>query len=151
MGIAPGHPLPRSHPSPSLLARLHINVYTLYERAYNTFDALAKSSTSSGQVIPELKAYAMEGKKMYRLLAYKWLGVDIGEACLQMGDAIGWLQLARSMAVELGGKSALTIGKNKVKRKSRVAVELESIDSFLKAYTKVNDKVGHVLSIYGFQ
>lgn len=138
MGISPGHPLPRSHPSPSLLAKLHINVYNLYEGASNTFDALSKQSSS--EVISPLRDYVQEGRKMYRMLAYKWLGVDLGEAGLKMGEAIAWLQMAKALATEMGGKPGLTIGKKKVKRRNRVVVELESVESFLKAYSKVNDK-----------
>lgn len=45
--MTPGPPLPRSHPSPSLLAKLYINVYTLYDGARSSVKAVGNEGRTS--------------------------------------------------------------------------------------------------------
>ena len=44
--ITPGPPLPHSHPSPSLLAKLYLNVYQLYNSARSLAKSVGTSSAS---------------------------------------------------------------------------------------------------------
>ncbi|KAL4251427.1 pH-response regulator protein palC [Abortiporus biennis] len=106
--LNPGPPLPKSHPSPALAAKLHLECGSLYSSAR----ALAKtpgasrpihssqpsksktmfklgskdketkddSNGSSGEeVSPELRRYLADEVALHNALAHKWLGVDVGE------------------------------------------------------------------------
>lgn len=162
----PGPPLPRGHPSPSLLSKLYINVYTHYDSARS----LAKSVGSSGSVKGQLKqtfkrdkskddnedsaesistdfrTYLSDGRAFSSALANKWLGVDAGENGTKAGDAIAYLTVARNGLLDLQKKSktvfSLRKGKTeRAKRKDRLMEELEDIDAFLSAYKHMNDTV----------
>lgn len=146
----PGPPLSKSHPSPSLLAKLHLNVYNLYDTAR----ALCKASADD--VSPELRRYLSDGRTVAQSLAFKWLGVDAGEngGRDKAGDALAWLGVARTGLEDVRGKSAgmgmLKIGKGKKagkERKGKIADELDSVAAFLSAYKKVNDTVRVVPSV----
>ena len=177
--ITPGPPLPRSHPSPSLLSKLYMNVNTLYEsaralgktvgtqqpngaqRILSTIKrdkpampgSLVRSDSSgsaeqSDGISQELRTYLSDGRAFSSSLAYKWLGVDAGEngGNSKIGDALGWLTLAKSGLSSLQGrsKSILSIKKGKVeraKRKDRILEELDDIEGFIKAYKRINDTV----------
>ncbi|GAA5851289.1 hypothetical protein JCM8547_004195 [Rhodosporidiobolus lusitaniae] len=144
----PGPPLPPGHPSPSLLAKLHLQVYTLYDEARSLVKSLSSSSAYVGEISPLLRRYLSDGRSLSLALSYKWLGVDNGERN-ETGTAIGYLQLARKELEELEGKSK---GLGKLKgfakggkagkgRKGKVQEELESTEAFASAYRKVNDSV----------
>lgn len=160
--IAPGPPLPSSHPSPSLLAKLHIQVFALYDRA-------SSSSTSTGGCTGELdaslRAYLGSGRTLALALAHKWLGIDAGENGGQSraGDAVRWLMMAHdeleSLSSRRGSRASDTDGGAKAKalkaltrgakasttttgaRKDKLTYERESIKAFLDSYRKVNDSV----------
>ncbi|GAA6027233.1 hypothetical protein JCM8097_002509 [Rhodosporidiobolus ruineniae] len=143
----PGPPLPPGHPSPSLLAKLHLQVYTLYDESR----ALIKSlpSSPSGEISPLLRRYLSDGRLLALSLSYKWLGVDAGERS-ETGDALGYLGLARKTLDELREKEK---GLGKLKglakkntgaakgRKGKVQEEVESTEAFASAYKRVNDTV----------
>ncbi|GAA6021459.1 hypothetical protein JCM10207_004742 [Rhodosporidiobolus poonsookiae] len=144
----PGPPLPPSHPSPSLLAKLHLQVYTLYDEARSLVKSLSSSASYTGEISPLLRRYLSDGRTLSLALSYKWLGVDAGEHSTT-GDALGWLALAGKALDELREKDK---GLGKIKglakgakagkgRKGKVQEELESTEAFASAYKKVNDSV----------
>ncbi|GAA5910703.1 hypothetical protein JCM6882_002054 [Rhodosporidiobolus microsporus] len=144
----PGPPLPPAHPSPSLLAKLHLQVYTLYDESRSIIKSLS-SSHSSGEISPLLRRYLSDGRALSLALSYKWLGVDAGERSAT-GDALGYLAMARKALDELREKDK---GFGKIKglakrnekagrgRKGKVLEEVESTEAFASAYKKVNDSV----------
>ena len=141
--VAPGPPLPKSHPSPALIAKLHLECATLYASAR----ALAKtpgSSSDSGDVSVDLRRYLGDEAIFHGAVSRKWLGVDAGEST-KGGDAVAYLTWAKKELEELkdGGKS-LGVGKSeksRTLRKGKVAEEMESISMWLKHYQKANDTV----------
>lgn len=149
----PGPPLSSSHPSPSLVAKLHLHVYTLYDEARSLIKTASRlsDSTSGDEVIPDLRRYLSDGRGIALSLSYKWLGVDAGEngGREKGGDAIAWLKMAKSGLEEVRGKGKLggmTMGNLKSRvggkeRQGKVGQELESVAAFLSAYSKVNDTV----------
>lgn len=213
--ITPGPPLPKSHPSPSLLAKLHLNVAALYESArslaktvgkkpatrsdayYNdnrpgssggrndrrgTEGTVGSPSPRSGgrDMFSKLKGIATGGNGgngdapdgdmevggpllrylsasagLARALAYKWLGVDAGEAGGRYGEAIAFLRMAKEALEEGSGSSTgLTAGfrerGNKETRdemRARREEELQSVEHWLKSYGKLNDTVRIFINI----
>lgn len=146
----PGPPLSPSHPSPSLLAKLHLHVYGLYDEARTLVKNASRSSDATGEVSPELRRYLSDGRSLSLALSYKWLGVDCGEngGSEKAGDALGWLSMAYDELEEIQGKTAgiksLKLGKGKAAgktRRSKVSEELDSVAAFHSAYKKVNDTV----------
>lgn len=121
--LTPGHPLPRSHPSPSLLSKLFLNVASLYETASGL---LTSSSLSPADA---LKRYIAETSALSHAMAHKWLGVDKGERD-SAGEATAWLTLAKEELKPLAKRS-----------KGALANEVESVESFLSAYKRLNDTV----------
>ncbi|KAJ7695968.1 hypothetical protein B0H17DRAFT_1054391 [Mycena rosella] len=112
--VAPGPPLPKSHPSPALLAKLHLECAALYSSAR----ALA------GEITADLRRHLGDAAAFHGALARKWLGVDAGEGD-RGGDAVGFLVWARKELEELKGRKS----------------ELESVSVFLKHYKKANDSL----------
>lgn len=150
--IAPGPPLPKSHPSPALIAKLHLECANLYSSAR----ALAKTpgaskGGSSEEVAGELRRYLNDEAAFHSALARKWLGVDAGEngAAERGGDAVGLMLWAKKELEELkdGGKGIPRVGKGEKGKKDKVAEELEAVGVFLKHYKKVNDSVS-ILSCF---
>lgn len=148
--ISPGPPLSSTHPSPSLLAKLHLNVYQLCDEARSLCKAASRSDDSQGELTPELLRYLSDGRIIALALSYKWLGIDAGEngGRDKSGEAVGWLELAKKELKDVLGKTeglkSLKIGKGKATGqagKSTVERELLSIATFLDAYKKVNDSV----------
>lgn len=145
----PGPPLSSSHPSPSLLAKLHLNVFNLYDSARSLCKTASRLSDASGEMHPDLRRYLSDGRTIALSLSYKWLGVDAGEngGREKAGEAVAWLGMAKASLEEMGGKGAglkSRMGMGKVggkERKGKVAQEVDSIGAFLSAYRKVNDTV----------
>ncbi|GAA5959660.1 hypothetical protein JCM3765_007232 [Sporobolomyces pararoseus] len=140
----PGPPLPPSHPSPSLLSKLHLQVYSHYDEARSLFKSHSSSST---EISPLVRRYLSDGRQLALSLSYKWLGVDNGERS-ETGEALGWLGLASKALEELNDKdkglNKFKIGKGKSAakgRKGKIQEEIESVQAFTKAYKKVNDTV----------
>lgn len=149
--LSPGPPLPKSHPSPALIAKLYLECASLYASAR----ALAKTPGKTkapgkgreDEVAPELRRYLADEAQLCGALARKWFGVDAGEngGAERGGAAVAFLAWAKSELEELkdGGKG-VSIGKAKEKkerRKEKVAEELETVNVFLKHYKKMNDSV----------
>ncbi|KAK4056787.1 hypothetical protein OIO90_002036 [Microbotryomycetes sp. JL221] len=146
----PGPPLSSSHPSPSLLAKLHLHVYTLYDEARSLAKAASHHQGAQGEISPQLRRYLSDGRSLSQALAFKWLGVDCGEngGSEKSGDALGWLLMAKQeledIQTKTSGIKTFKIGKGKAAGKSRkpkVVEELDSVAAFTSAYKKVNDTV----------
>jgi hypothetical protein len=86
--------------------------------------------------------------RLNKSIAYKWLGMECGERKGDGGisEAIGWLKMSKEGLKDLGGGGVGIKfggggdGIEKV-RKDRLRLELESVETYLTAYTKVNDSV----------
>jgi hypothetical protein len=153
--LTPGPPLPKSHPSPALTAKLHLECASLY----STARSLVKPS---GDTV--LSPYLSENYSFHSALGKKWLGVEAGEkgGVERAGEAVGFMVWAKKELEEVkklkmntifGGGSGGSKGKGKEKdgaegKKGRVGMELESVEMFLKYYTKMNDSVGSSLSSF---
>jgi hypothetical protein len=140
--VTPGPPLPKSHPSPALIAKLHLECAALYSSALSLAAAKGKGSSKTKgegvEVRAELRKYLADERTFHGALARKWLGVDAGEGSSAGGEAVGLLAWARKELDEL--RSTGVVGKDKAK-KGKVVEEIESIDEFYKHYKKVNDSV----------
>jgi len=138
--LSPGPPLPKSHPSPALIAKLYLHVGS----GYSSARSLAKTY-SEADVSSDLRKYLANEATLALALAYKWLGVDAGESGTRGGAAIAFLKLAKTELEGLkeGGKM-VSLGKandNQKPKKSRITEELETVTVFLKQYQKLNDSV----------
>lgn len=150
--IAPGPPLPKSHPSPALIAKLHLECASLYSSA-RTLAKTPGATDSGGDVSVDLRRYLADESALHAALGRKWLGVDAGEngSSAKGGEAVGFLIWAKKEMEDYkdGGGKGLNINigkgdKEKEKRharKERIAQELEAVGVWLKHYTKVNDTV----------
>lgn len=167
--LTPGPPLPKSHPSPMLIAKLHLECAALYASARSLAktqsDYRPASSTKAKlkhafgkdrdgakdeggeEVSPELRRYLAEEHAFHAAMAHKWLGVDAGEngGTDKMGVAVGFLAWAKKDLEDLkGGPHVMGSDREKEmreRRKEKVATELESVSVFLKGYKKMNDTV----------
>ena len=144
--MSPGPPLPKSHPSPALIAKLYLHI----ESGYSSARSLAKTH-SEGDVSSELRKYLASEAVFALALAHKWLGVDAGESGSKSGQAVSFLKLAKGEleALKDGGRKVL-IGKgsdNQRSKGSRILNELDSMSTFLRNYQKTNDTVRQVLWI----
>jgi len=169
--ITPGPPLPKSHPSPLLIAKLHLECAALYASARSLAktpgDYRPASSTKSRlkqaftkdkgdsavrdeggeEVAPELRRYLAEEVAFHSALAHKWLGMDAGEngATSKAGEAVAFLAWAKKELEDLrGGPHVMGSDRDKdmrERRKERVAEELVSVSVFLKGYKNMNDTV----------
>ncbi|EJD02669.1 uncharacterized protein FOMMEDRAFT_107601 [Fomitiporia mediterranea MF3/22] len=146
--LSPGPPLPKSHPSPSLIAKLFLECSTLYASAR----ALAKTPGREGdEVAPGLRHYLADAASLCSALAHKWLGVDAGEngGASRGGVAVAFLGWAKTELEELrdGRRKLGGVSLDKDKReirgrmKDRVTDELDSVVVFWKHYKKMNDSL----------
>ncbi|CAH7685465.1 BRO1-like domain-containing protein [Phakopsora pachyrhizi] len=142
---SPGSGIPKSHPSPLLLAKLELNISKLYSNCKDCF----KLSTGFTELTGSIKEYVYDQSVLSLARAYKWLAVDVGEKLGKFGEAIGWCQLAKDVLKELIGstkKSTLvirnrSITSNRADRKSKIESELDQLDNFLKVYERLNRTV----------
>jgi hypothetical protein len=160
-------PLPRGHPSPGLLAKLHIEVATLYSAARNLLKTMKNSKGSAleglnidDDIEPGLMEYLRKEWGLAEVRSRKWLAVEAGEHASgeKVGQAIAMLKDAQARLEELrkhGDIGASTMKKmkglkigmgsagkeEKSERKGRIAQEMADIDSFLKTYTHMNNTV----------
>ena len=132
--VTPGPPLPKSHPPPGLVAKLHLECASLFSSARSLVKTASgsKSKTkfkpsfgknkgtdddanegSVEEVAPELKRYLADEAALHSALASKWLGVDCGESggLDRTGQAVGYLQWAKKELEELkdGTKSGINL------------------------------------------
>lgn len=140
--VSPGPPLPKSHPSPGLIAKLYIHTASEYSSARS----LAKTH-SDGDVSSDLRKYLTNEIAMSLALVHKWLGVEAGESGSgsRAGAAVGFLKWAKSDLDGLAGLGKkVSLGKtteNSKTKKSRIVFESESVASCLKHYQNLNDSV----------
>ena len=143
--VTPGPPLPKSHPPPGLIAKLHLECASLFSSARSLVKTAsgskkAKFKPSFGknkdtdddanegsveEATPELKRYLADEAALHSALASKWLGVDCGESggMDRAGQAVGYLQWAKKELEELkdGTKSGITLPglNNETEKKAR--------------------------------
>jgi hypothetical protein len=152
--VTPGPPLPKSHPAPALVAKLHLECEALYAGALALVGtgknlSRVKGSEGSAEVCADVKRYLTEERAFHAALAHKWLGVDAGEGTGTSrngaGEAVGFLAWARKELDELKGGLAALGNKEK---KAKVSDEYESVNVYYKYYKKVNDSVCCVLTLF---
>ena len=145
--IAPGPPLPRSHPSPALIAKLHLDCASLYGSALSV---VKTSGASKGcEVSADLRRYLTGEGALHSALARKWLGVHAGErgGKEKGGDAVGFMMWAKKDLETLkDGVKGINIPRGDTKEmknrlKERITDEMENIKVFLKYYKKTNETV----------
>jgi hypothetical protein len=133
--VTPGPPLPKSHPPPGFVAKLHLECASLFSSARSLVKTARgpKSKTrfrpsfgknkniddddaSEGgveEVAPDLKRYLADEAALHSALSSKWLGVDCGESggLDRAGQAVGYLQWAKKELEELkdGTKAGITL------------------------------------------
>ncbi|KAF4620946.1 hypothetical protein D9613_000321 [Agrocybe pediades] len=149
--IAPGPPLPKSHPAPSLLAKLHIECASLYTSARTLAKTHAASKdmfSGKKEVSQDLRHYLGNHAALHHALSHKWLGVDAGEkgGTERGGDAVAFLSSAKMKLDELNlamRTRSLVIGstdKRKVEKLDEVVhTEQTSVNAFYEHYKKMND------------
>ncbi|KAF8070784.1 BRO1-like domain-containing protein [Lyophyllum atratum] len=152
--IAPGPPLPRSHPSPALIAKLHLECTSLYSSALSLVKGTSarrpsSDTESSGEVSAELRRYLADQTALHSALSRKWLGVEAGEkgGTQKGGESVAYLAWAKKELEELkDGGRGINISRGgdremRDKLKERVVDELESVNVFHKYYKKMNDSL----------
>ncbi|KAI9457413.1 hypothetical protein F5148DRAFT_1222448 [Russula earlei] len=141
--VTPGPPLPASHPSPALLAKLHLEASTLCASAESLL-RIPASRKNDMDVAEPLLHYAHDGAALHGALARKWLGADAG-ANDATGVAVGFLGWAKHELDSLrdGGVRPLGVRKEDERRDRRehIAAEAEVAAQFLRYYTRMNDTV----------
>jgi hypothetical protein len=177
--FTPGPPLPKSHPSPALIAKLHLECASAYasaralaktpgasHRSRHRF-ALGRAESDGGgdgggsEVVAELRRYLADEQALHSALAHKWLGVEAGEAAggKRMGEAVAFLAWAKKELEDLkdGGGKGVGVGGGgreeevRKRRKERVGEELGSVGVFFKYYKNMNDSVWFfLLPLYRF-
>jgi len=147
----PGLPLHPSHPSPAIIAKLHLECAALYSSALSlvkmaSSGSMFKSKPSpessiGGEVSTDLRRYLVDGAAFHAALGKKWLGIDAGEkgGTAKAGEAVGFLAWAKKELEELKGKG-FGLGKDKDK-KERIVEELQNVVAYWKHYKKVNDSL----------
>lgn len=151
--IAPGPPLPKSHPPPALLAKLHIECASLYSSARLLAKTPASSKASSSgdtnkEVSADLRRYLGNQAALHTALSHKWLGVEAGEkgGTDKGGEAVAFLQWAKKGLEEIkDGVKLVSLGNSEKEKEERwresVNTELANVNLFLKHYKKMNDTV----------
>lgn len=120
--FSPGPPLPKSHPSTVLIAKLHLDCAALYSSARTlamapsksnlasglkaSFGSTSKSQSDSGGisgVSADLLKYLERESKFHTAIAHKWFGVDAGETAKtgKGGEAVGFLKWAQQELEDL--------------------------------------------------
>ncbi|KAG6861163.1 hypothetical protein C0995_003172 [Termitomyces sp. Mi166 len=153
--IAPGPPLPVSHPSPSLIAKMHLECASLYSSARSLVKIVgtrkrpSSAPDSTGEVSADLRRYLADQTALYSALAHKWLGVEAGEkgGSQKGGEAVGFMIWAKKELQELkDGRKSINLARGgdkdvKDQLKQKVADELQSVDVFHEYYKKANDSI----------
>ncbi|KAH0828007.1 hypothetical protein J3R83DRAFT_3654 [Lanmaoa asiatica] len=167
--LSPGPPLPKSHPSTVLIAKLHLDCAALYSSAQTLAMTPSKSSLTSG-----LKAsFGSTSKsqsdggggsgevstdllKFHNAVAHKWLGVDAGETAKpgKGGEAVGFLKwaqqeleglhtprLSKGLGVRRDGAKDQDQDGMRQDRKAKTEKELKSVKVFLEHYRRINDSL----------
>ena len=179
--IAPGPPLPKSHPSPALIAKLHLEAAHLCSSALSLAripgSSKARLASASGKlgnpfkkdkdsqdaqkgemdVSADLLRFLADSSAYHSALAHKWLGVDAGETpgSTRLGEAVAFLAWSKKELDELkdaGKGGGKEDGKEgKRDRKERVVEKIESVSVFLKHYKKLNNSVSFFLALFSIR
>lgn len=162
--LTPGPPLPAGHPSPSLLAKLHLHTSSLYHEAHALLRqgvrAPAAPRAKLQETLHKMKLdprapgaavlpYMQREAQWHQALAYKWLGLDAGEQGGDMGWGIAYLRKSLELLQALVPRSVLDAlhgarrpGAMRFRTtEERMALEHASVLRWLGAYTKTNDAV----------
>jgi hypothetical protein len=150
--VSPGPPLPASHPSPGLLAKLHLEASALCASAESLL-RIPSSRKHDMEVAEPLLLYARDSASLHDALARKWLGADAG-ARESNGVAVGFLGWAKRELETLrdggigggggggGGGGKKEEGRDgRRERRERISAEAEDVAQFLRYYTRMNDTV----------
>ncbi|KAH9971147.1 hypothetical protein BGW80DRAFT_1228721 [Lactifluus volemus] len=148
--VSPGPPLPASHPSPGLLAKLHLEASALCASAESLL-RIPSSRKHDMEVAEPLLLYARDSASLHDALARKWLGADAG-ARESNGVAVGFLGWAKRELETLrdggsgggggggGGGGKKEEGRDgRRERRERISAEAEDVAQFLRYYTRMND------------
>ncbi|KAI9571157.1 BRO1 domain-containing protein [Boletus coccyginus] len=158
--FSPGPPLPKSHPSTVLIAKLHLDCAALYSSARTLAMAPSKSNLADSGgisgVSADLLKYLERESKFHTAIAHKWFGVDAGETAKtgKGGEAVGFLKWAQQELEDLHTprlSKGLGLGRDAVRdrdqdskrqdKKMRIEKELKSVKTFLEHYRKINDSL----------
>ena len=144
-GVVPGTPLPVQHPSPSLLAKLHLHTSTLFRDAHTLLMRALGLDAPKQKLVQKLHTlrpdedskmafctYADQQALMHKARAFLWLGIERGEVANSTGWAIAYFDMSERMMSDLQGR--------KTKRTS-LPLELAHIRQWLATYKKTNDTV----------
>jgi hypothetical protein len=142
--VSPGPPLPASHPSPALLAKLHLEAASLCASAESLM-RIPASRKHDMEVTESLLLYARDTAALHGALARKWLGAEKGAQDAH-GMAVGFLGWAkreldtlRDGGTRKGGKEE---GRDERRdRRGHIVAEAEDVAQFLRYYTRMNDTV----------
>ena len=142
--VSPGPPLPASHPSPALLAKLHLEAASLCASAESLM-RIPASRKHDMEVAESLLLYARDAAALHGAYARKWLGAEKGAQDAH-GMAVGFLRWAkREMdALRDGGsrKGGKEEGRDERRdRRGQIVAEAEDVAQFLRYYTRMNDTV----------
>lgn len=128
--LIPGPPLPKSHRSPILIAKLYIEASALYGAARGlvttTSSMSSKLKRDESTITPTLRKHLEHMQTLASLLSHQWLGVDAGEQG-KTGEAVAFLSWAQDELQQYEGDD-----KKNIKRQ---------LDSFLSGYRKENDTI----------
>lgn len=149
--IAPGPPLPVSHPSPSLLAKLHLECASLYGSARSLVKSVGASKIGdSSTIASDLRKHLADEAAFHTALGHKWLGVFAGEkgGSDKAGEAIAFLAWAKKELEDLKESSKMvSMGKGErekaERRKTKLGDEIATVALFHKQYKQMNDSVMH--------
>ena len=130
--LIPGPPLPKSHPSPILIAKLYLEASALFATSRGLVTTSAGSSLKlkrdDGQVASSLRQYLTQMQTLSSLQAHQWLGVDAGEMG-NLGEALGFLLWAQE---ELASIDSEHRDRKKIKKQ---------LESFTAGYKRENDSI----------
>jgi hypothetical protein len=143
--LNPGPPLPKSHPSPKLIAKLSIDGLDNYSSALSLAQSARGGIRNHTEVTKDLIRWLSDEKTLLAALTYKWLGVDAGEQSStsgKAGESVGFLSWSKEQLETLkdGGTGIAGLSRKK-KRKERVAEEIASTNAFLNHYKNLNNTV----------
>lgn len=146
--VSPGLPLPASHPSPALLAKLHLEAASLCASAESLM-RIPASRKNDMEVTESLLLYARDTAALHGALARKWLGAEKGEQDAH-GMAVGFLGWAKRELDGLRDSSTRKGGKEERRderrdRRGHIVAEAEDVAQFLRYYTRMNDTVRSML------
>jgi hypothetical protein len=146
--VASGPPFPASHPSPALLAKLHLEASALYATA-DSLLRIPAARKHDMEVAEQLLLFARDGAALHGALARKWLGADAGVHD-SLGVAVGFLMVAKRDLEALrdgsarpggGGGTKGEVRDGRRERRERIAAEAEDAGRLMRQFKRINDSV----------